>query len=218
MFVPESIAEDPATFHARTFDHVDHALWVPVLSARRTLVLGSSQLLDTIDEQYLATNSIATATRRSGGGAVLVSSVDLVWFDVVISRDSQHWVDDVGHSFTWLGAACQAGLADLGVDTYMHRGRLSPSTWSSQICFAGLGPGELTIDGRKVVGMSQRRTRTHARFQVAILRHWNGAEHAAMLAGLTTEERAAASSDLEHVAVGLSHSPDEMLNAVFANL
>lgn len=217
-FSPERIAEDPATFHARPFDTVDdHALWVPELSARRTVVLGSSQSADTVDQPHLDANRIQLASRRSGGGAVLVSSVDLVWFDVVISRSHPDWVDDVGHSFTWLGEACAAGLASLGVNTSLHRGPMASSTWAPLICFAGLGPGELTVDGRKVVGMSQRRTRTHARFQVAVLRHWSGAEHAALL-DLGVAERAQAAKDLEHVAMGLSHSPTEILDAIFAEL
>ncbi len=216
-FTPERINEDPATFHARSFDSNEQALWVPELSARRTLVLGSSQSADTIDLPHLDTQRIGIATRRSGGGAVLVSSVDLVWFDLVISRSHPQWVDDVGHSFTWLGEACAAGLKTLGVDATVHRGRMATSKWAPLICFAGLGPGELTIDGRKVVGMSQRRTRNHARFQVAILRHWSGAEHAAML-NLDPAEKAQAAIDLEYVGVGLPHSPSEILSAIFAQL
>lgn len=219
----EHVPEDPATFHARTFDTValgpKHQLvWVPQLSARKTLVLGSAQRADSIDSGRLASRNIGLTARRSGGGAVLVSSVDLVWFDVVIDRNHAGWVDDVGQSFAWLGQACADGLAELGVNAAMHTGRLQASRWSSQICFASLGPGELTVDGRKVVGMSQRRTRERARFQVAILRHWSGTEHAAFLAGLSVEERLAAASELDHLAAGLPHSPDEILSAVVAQL
>ena len=41
------------------------------------------------------------------------------------------------------------------------------------MCFAGLGPGEVTVDGRKVVGISQRRTRAAARFQCVVLERWD---------------------------------------------
>jgi hypothetical protein len=37
--------------------------------------------------------------------------------------------------------------------------------WSSLVCFDGFGPGEVLLDGRKLVGMSQRRTRTASRLQ-----------------------------------------------------
>ena len=37
--------------------------------------------------------------------------------------------------------------------------------WSDLVCFAGLGPGEVLLDGRKLVGLSQRRTRNGVRIQ-----------------------------------------------------
>ena len=39
------------------------------------------------------------------------------------------------------------------------------SDWSALVCFAGLGPGEVTLDGQKLVGLSQRRTRDGVRIQ-----------------------------------------------------
>ncbi|MEO8162896.1 MAG: hypothetical protein ABI590_03865, partial [Ilumatobacteraceae bacterium] len=38
--------------------------------------------------------------------------------------------------------------------------------------FAGLGPGEVLTNGRKVVGISQRRTNQSARFQCFVHRRW----------------------------------------------
>jgi lipoate---protein ligase len=37
--------------------------------------------------------------------------------------------------------------------------------WSELVCFAGIGPGEVMLDGRKLVGLSQRRTRDGVRIQ-----------------------------------------------------
>ena len=39
------------------------------------------------------------------------------------------------------------------------------SEWSDLVCFDGLAPGESTIEGAKLVGISQRRTRAAARLQ-----------------------------------------------------
>jgi hypothetical protein len=75
--------------------------------------------------------------------------------------------------------------------------------WSRLVCFAGLGPGELTDEqGRKVVGMSQRRTAGVARFQCAVLARWEPAPLLALLA-LESAERAAAAADLAEAAGGL---------------
>jgi len=242
VFTPRLIDEPPGVFHARRIadiafgatqvsaggsptppdpaNHEDRAqhgeLWVPKLSSAKTLVLGSSQPTDSVDSTALRDAGVAITSRRSGGGAVLVSAEDLVWFDVIIDDTHPHWDPDVSRSFEWLGRACQDALADFDIHTSMHTGRLQSSKWSSLICFAGLGPGELAIDGRKVVGMSQRRTRNRARFQVAILRRWSGAEHASFLAPhIVTPE---APDELERVAVGLPHSPTDLLGAVVERL
>jgi hypothetical protein len=37
--------------------------------------------------------------------------------------------------------------------------------WSSTICFDGIGAGEVLLDGGKLVGISQRRSRDAARLQ-----------------------------------------------------
>jgi lipoate-protein ligase A len=44
------------------------------------------------------------------------------------------------------------------------------TAWSELVCFAGLGPGELSLDGRKLVGLSQRRTRNGIRIQGSLYR------------------------------------------------
>ena len=73
-FDPVQIDEAPEMFHHRPFDVERATLWVPTLTNASTLVLGSSQSPDGIDQRYLETHDIALATRRSGGGAVLVGT------------------------------------------------------------------------------------------------------------------------------------------------
>ena len=83
----------------------------------------------------------------------------------------------MGDSSLWLGEVFAKELADLSnIALELHRGALIKTAWSSLICFAGRGPGEVfTQDGRKVVGISQRRTREWARFQCAISLQWKPA-------------------------------------------
>lgn len=216
-FDAEYIDEDPATFHARPFDEASRSLWIPRLSEHETLVLGSSQKPDTVDIAALREQGVDLAGRRSGGGAVLVSRADLVWFDVVLPGTDPLWTADVGRSFDWLGDVCQRALAELGVDTELYGGRLQHSPWSRRICFAGLGPGELTVGGKKLVGMSQRRTRTAARLQVAILRRWDGPRHASLLA-LPEHEREQAAKDLSNAATGIPHAPEAIHQAIQTQL
>jgi lipoate-protein ligase A len=56
------------------------------------------------------------------------------------------------------------------------------TAWSSLVCFSGLGPGEVHAGGRKVVGISQRRTRGWARFQCAAYLRWDPDALVALLA------------------------------------
>jgi len=112
--------------------------------------------------------------RRSGGGAVLIEPGGVAWIDVAIARADPLWDDDVGRAFHWLGDAWAAALVLLGVvGAEVHRGGLVRTALSDLVCFAGLGPGEVTVGGAKVVGMAQRRTREGALFQCAIPIEWN---------------------------------------------
>src|SRR5690606_24455396 len=87
-------------------------------------------------------------------------------------------------------------LESIGVEgARAHGGGMVENRWSRLVCFAGLAPGEVTVEGRKVVGVSQRRTRTSARFQCAVLHHWDPEPLLDVLA-LTPEQRHQAAVDL----------------------
>ena len=87
--------------------------------------------------------------------------------------DDRLWEPDVGVAFHWLGRVWVEALASLGVDAGWHRGATVCTAWCRQVCFAGLGPGEVTLAGRKVVGIAQRRTRAGSLFQCAALLRWD---------------------------------------------
>ena len=137
------------------------------------LVLGSTQRVADVDRSRLESLGVALATRRSGGGAVLVEPGNGVWIDVLVPRDDPVWGDDVGRSFTWLGQAWVEALAALGLPARVHQGRPDRSALAAAVCFAGLGSGEVTVDGAKAVGLSQRRTRAGARLQATCYRQWH---------------------------------------------
>ena len=84
------------------------------------------------------------------------------------------------------GGALGAALAALGVaGPAVHRGGLVRHPVVDLVCFAGLGPGEVTAGagGRRSLGISQRRTRAGARFQCAVPLTWDSATLAAVLPG-----------------------------------
>lgn len=167
------------------------------------LVLGSTQPDGHADRAACAAMGVHVVRRRSGGGAVLLLPGRSVWVDVTIGRDDPLWDDDVGRAAHWLGESWAAAVTTLGVaDARVHTGRVIETPWSRRVCFAGVGPGEVLAGGRKLVGISQRRTRDGARFQCALHRTWDPVGILGLLA-LDAEERGRGLLELDGVAAGL---------------
>lgn len=160
------------------------------------LVLGSTQ-------PWVDTSDVPVVRRRSGGGAVLLDPSSVVWIDVVLPTGDPRWDADVGRAFLWLGDVWVAALG--GPPARRHPGPMVRSPFSDLVCFAGLGPGEVTVDGRKVVGISQRRTREAALFQCAALLRWDYSGIASLL-----DVPPADMADLADVAAGLPMGRDEL--------
>lgn len=159
------------------------------------VVLGSAQR---VRPGLADASAVPFVRRHSGGGAVWVEPGDPVWVDVVVPVGDPLWEADVGRAFWWLGECWAAALVELGIaGAEVHRGPITRSQWSSSVCFGGLGAGEVTVGGRKVVGMAQRRQRAGALFQCAVLRRWSPA---ALTGALGIPDAAA---DLATVATGI---------------
>jgi lipoate-protein ligase A len=189
--------------------------WLEV--TRPAVVLGSRQTVEEVDAAAAASAGFDVVRRRSGGGAVLLEPGSSAWLDVTIARDDALWCDDVGVAFEWLGRAWASALQALGFEPEVHTGRLIESSWSRQVCFAGLGPGEVLIGGRKVVGISHRRTREAARFQCLAYRHWDPDRLLALLA-LPEERRHEGARDLAGVAAGIDVAPEVLVSALVSSL
>lgn len=146
------------------------------------LALGSTQPIGDVDLDSAKALGVDVFNRQSGGGAVLLDPGSQVWIDVVIGRSDPLWNDDVSLASQWLGEVWVAALKSVGVEGLVHRGAMVATPLSSVVCFAGLAAGEVTVDGAKAVGISQRRTRAGARFQCSVPLQWNGQRHSELLA------------------------------------
>jgi lipoate-protein ligase A len=129
------------------------------------LVLGSRQTPELVDIEDCARLGLDIVRRRSGGGGVLIIPDQVVWVDIVAPPGAAP--DDVRGSMIWAGELWRRALAGAGErgGLSVHAGSMTHTAWSDLVCFAGVGPGEVSLDGRKLVGLSQRRTRNGIRIQ-----------------------------------------------------
>ena len=183
------------------------------------VVLGSTQPEGHIDLEEARRQGIEVARRRSGGGAVLVERGHLLWIDLVIPAGDDLWDVDVTKAAAWVGELWAETLMAVKADgdVSVWKDRLRRTEWSERVCFAGVGPGEVLLDGRKVVGVSQRRTRGAALFQTAALLEWRPGDLTRLLA-LDPADRDRADRDLRSAATGIRRSAEQLLEAFSAAL
>lgn len=179
--------------HHRGGAHELHHL-EPADDRRRVLVmgldhpavaLGSTQTESVLDPAAVARSGRVVTRRHSGGGLVVLDPGDALWVDVVIPAGDALWRHDVGEAFIWLGEAWASALGSptspAGAPT-VHRGRPVEADLGRVVCFAGIGIGEVVVEGRKAVGLSQRRTRAFSRFQCLVHRRFDAEGTVALLA------------------------------------
>jgi lipoate-protein ligase A len=158
----------PGVLQARALQLLDAARAGAVRVAafvhdRPALVLGSAQAAGTVDEAACARDGVTAVRRGSGGGAVLCDRT-LLEVDVALPPGHPLAPADVTTSYAWLGEAWCEALATLGVAARtagIEEARRLPAARAEAgraACFASLVPHEvLTPDGRKLVGLAQRR-------------------------------------------------------------
>ena len=153
------------------------SVWVHHVE-RPALVLGSTQREDVLAAAATGgEDDVEVCRRRSGGGLVTLLPGNDLWIDVILPRSSPLWVDDVGLAGEWLGevwAAALRAVLPATLPAHVHRGALQARQAGRLLCFAGIGPGEVRVAGRKIVGLSQRRTRAASRFQTVMTWSWPG--------------------------------------------
>jgi lipoate-protein ligase A len=170
-------------------------------------VLGSTQPESDVDPARAAAAGVEVCRRRAGGGGVLVQPEDQIWLDVFVPAGDRLWTPDVGRAFLWLGEAVAAAVRAVSGDpAEVHDGGLVTSAWSSVLCFSGLGAGEVTVEGRKVLGISQRRDRRGAWLRAMVLLRHVPEETTALLS-VTEAARAEASECLRGAAGAVEADP-----------
>ena len=130
------------------------------------IVLGSTQSPAEIDDQRRLVRGLELVKRRSGGGAVVVTPAAQVWLDLFVPRDDPIYEDDVARAAyfvadLWASVLVSKAVSEASVDPIRA---FAPTRFSRSGLLFRLGPGEVTVGGNKVVGVSQRRDRSGAWF------------------------------------------------------
>lgn len=196
-----------STFHHRSISDVhEPTIWIHEVE-QPALVVGSTQQIDIVDTDRATQLGVEVSTRRSGGGVVLVEPGTSCWVDVLIPPSDPRWDPDVGRAFVWVGQCWKHALQAVGItELAVHDGPMRDREFGRVLCFAGLGPGEVTMatpgGPSKIVGLSQRRTRSIARFQGLFIGRWDPD----VLAGLLRPDVLPAGLDLHGLRIGLPSS------------
>jgi lipoate-protein ligase A len=189
------------------------------------VVLGAGQDRAVVRVGEADAQGFGVVRRRSGGGVVHLVPGSTVWADLWIPRGDPLWDDDVIEAPMWVGACWAAALGDLGVrDTGVHTGRSrSPDGETAVLCFACTGSGEVTVGGRKLVGVAQWRCREGALFSTALYRTWEASVVAPLVAPPSRVQDVTRS--LASVCIGLADllgppgpEPDTVADALEAHL
>jgi lipoate---protein ligase len=160
----------PAIFDVESFRAAERRVVVREVD-RPLLVLGSTQPVAVVDARRARRRGVEVVRRRSGGGAVLLLPGAQVWADLWVPRDDPLWVAEPRASAVVAGEwwARALGLEHLAV----HAGASVPAAGGETVCFAGLGPGEVHRGTRKLVGLSQWRSREGALVHGCAYRRWD---------------------------------------------
>lgn len=109
------------------------------------VVLGRSQ-------RGLSTHPVVRVQRRASGGGAVLTGPWMLEAMLRLPRDHAIAARGPAEAARWFGELHLEWLRDQGIEgAALHEGRTT-SHWS---CFAGLGPGEVLVQGRKLTGIAQ---------------------------------------------------------------
>jgi len=134
------------------------------------ITVGRAQMAD-VDVASAAREGLEVIARPSGGGPVLWDD-DLIAIDVILPAGHPLLPTDVVAAYRWVGDAVAAALGSLGIAGARavppDEARAWPRGEAAGLCFGGLSPWEVVVDGRKVLGLSQVRRRAGGIVQVGV--------------------------------------------------
>jgi len=121
------------------------------------LVVGRGQPVAEVAWDRVLGEGLDVVRRMTGGTAVL--NRDVLGFSLIVPAADVSWAFPVVESYRGVGEALLAAVARLGVTGATLSRHRSGAKVRSPVCFELPSAYELLVDGRKLVGLAQRRTR-----------------------------------------------------------
>lgn len=148
-----------------------------------TLILGAGQRH--VDVSRAVRDGIRVVYRSAGGTAVYAGP-GVLGQDVFLPRDHPLNSTDVVETYRWLGEVWLQALAELGIHGKMvsiEAARAQPPVdpGVGMACFGRLSPYEVTVEGRKLVGLAQVRRSHGTLLQAGIHLHFDAPGIASVL-------------------------------------
>lgn len=183
------------------------------------MVIGAGQKLSDVDVAACQAAGLAIYRRAAGGTAVLAGP-DLLSLDVILPPGHSLAGQDIVEAYHWYGGLWAKTLQSFGLAAHIvspaeahaprTRSFLAQAARQEQLvresCYGAISPYEITIQGRKVIGLDQVRRRVGFLFQGGLLLRWDAQRIASLLAALP-EERPLLAEGLRARAAGI----DELL-------
>jgi lipoate-protein ligase A len=114
---------------------------------------------DVLDADACRDAGVDIVRRPTGGRAVL--HWEEITYAIVGATDDPRFGTELAATHARIGACLAAGLRTLGVEAALSRPARDPERRLLRApCFVSPGRAELLVDGRKLLGSAQRRTRT----------------------------------------------------------
>ena len=183
------------------------------------MVIGIGQKLSDLDVAACQDAGLAIYRRAAGGTAVLAGP-DLLSLDVILPPGHPLAGQDIVEAYHWYGDLWAKTLQSFGLAAHIvspaeahaprTRSFLAQAERQEQLvresCYGAVSPYEITIQGRKVLGLDQVRRKVGFLFQGGLLLRWD-AERIASLLAAPADERPMLAEGLRDRAAGI----DELL-------
>lgn len=137
--------------------------------ARPAVVLGRAQRQDEYMKLRAKADGIELCRRATGGGAVLAGPW-LLGASVILPPGHPLVVPNIAESFRWFGQVHADWLKGIGIEARcVSSAEVKIDRSLAWACFGNFSHWEVEADGRKIVGLSQARTRNGVLLTSAIL-------------------------------------------------